>query len=105
MTDKGISYTQYALQEPTLASGQANYVVYGHTHHHEVVPLDVEGTPPHLTHQIYLNSGTWYSYFTLAARDPDSQKFVPYQMLTYLIFYKDDQRGGKHFEAWSGVFV
>jgi hypothetical protein len=100
-----ISFAKYALKEPTFENGISRYIVYGHTHHHEVVPLDVEGVPPATAYQIYMNSGTWRSYFTLTAKDPKAQKFVPYQMLSYLIFYQDDQRGGRHFEAWSGAFA
>lgn len=99
------SYTRHALQEEALQKSLARYIAYGHTHHHEVVPLDVEGIPPATSYQIYLNSGTWHSYYTLTAKDPSAQKFVPYQMLTYLVFYRDDQRGGRHFEAWSGAFA
>lgn len=100
-----ISYTKYALDEPAFRNGASRFIVYGHTHFHEVVPLDIEGLPPATAYQIYLNSGTWRSYFTLTAKDPKAQKFVPYQMMTYLIFYRDEQRGGRHFEAWSGAFV
>jgi hypothetical protein len=99
------SYTKYALNEPAFKNGAARYIIYGHTHHHEVIPLDVESRPPATAYQIYLNSGTWHSYYTLTAKDPKAQKFVPYQMLTYLIFYREDQRGGRHLEAWSGTYV
>jgi len=100
-----LSYTHFALREPALLEDRARYIAYGHTHHHEIVPLDSEGLPPTRSYQIYLNSGTWHSYYTLAAKDPRAQKFVPYQMLTYLILYRDGQRGGRHFEAWSGAFA
>lgn len=100
-----ISFSKFALEESTFKSGAARYIIYGHTHHHEVIPLDQEGAPPATAYQIYLNSGTWHSYFTLTQKDPKAQKFVPYQMLTYIIIYQGDQRGGRHFEAWSGSFV
>jgi len=54
--------------------------------------------------QLYINSGTWHSYYDLAVKDPSEQKFIPYQTLTYLNFYKDDEREGRHFEAWSGAY-
>ena len=100
-----LSYTKFALNEPTFKNGESRYIVYGHTHHHEVIPIDIESKPPATAYQIYLNSGTWHSYYTLTAKDPKEQKFVPYQMLTYLIFYQDDQRGGRRVEAWSGTYV
>lgn len=100
-----LSYTKYALNEPTFKNGVSQYIIYGHTHHHEVIPLDVDNSPPATAYQIYMNSGTWHSYYTLTAKDPKAQKFVPYQMLTYLIFYQGDERGGRHIEAWSGTYV
>jgi len=60
---------------------------------------------PHGNSQIYFNSGTWHSYYALAIKNPKEQKFVPYQALTYLMFYKDDERGGRHFETWSGAYA
>jgi len=100
-----ISYTKHALAEPVFQKGSARFIAYGHTHHHELVPLDSDGLPPTTSYQIYMNSGSWHSYYTLTAKNPKDQKFVPYQMLSYLIFYRDDQRGGRHFEAWSGAFA
>lgn len=104
-TNKGHSFAEHALQEPAFAEDSARYIVYGHTHHHEIVPLDEDMKPPHTKSQLYFNSGTWHSYYSLAIKNPAEQKFVPYQTLTYLIFYKDGERGGRHFETWSGTYV
>lgn len=94
-----------ALQEPAFLDNSARFVVYGHTHHHELVPLDSDGEPPDEQNQFYINSGTWRSYYDLAVKDPKEQKFVRYQTLTYLTFYKDGERGGRTFEVWSGSYV
>lgn len=99
------SYANHALREPAFLNNSAHYIVYGHTHHHEIVPLDEDTTPPHTESQLYFNSGTWHSYYALAIKNPADQKFVPYQALTYLTFYKDDEREGHHFETWSGAYV
>ena len=32
------------------------------------------------------------------------QNFIPCQVLSYVSFFKDDQRGGRRFEAWPGSF-
>ena len=99
-----ITFSKYALKEEAFLDHTAQFVVYGHTHFHEVVPLDsIPGTfPP--TNQMNLNSGTWHTYFDLAVHKPEEQKFIPYQVLTYLTFYCDGERGGRRFEAWSGSF-
>ncbi len=104
-----ISYAAHALNESAVKNEQVRFVVYGHTHFHEVIPLDVYGYPSDPKNQIYINSGTWHSYYAIAVRNnfklhqPDD--FVPYQTMTYLTFYKDDERGGRRFEAWSGTFA
>ena len=99
------SFAEHALHEPAFLKDTARYFVYGHTHHHEIVPLDEDVKPPHTESQLYFNSGTWHSYYALAIKNPAEQKFVPYQAMTYLIFYKDDERNGLHFETWSGAYV
>jgi UDP-2,3-diacylglucosamine pyrophosphatase LpxH len=99
------SLAENALQEPAFLNNSARFVVYGHTHHHEIVPLDADGEPPHEQDQFYINSGTWRSYYDLAVKDPKEQKFVQYQTLTYLTFYKDGERAGRLFETWSGAYV
>lgn len=102
---KGHSFAEHALQEPAFVNDFVRYIVYGHTHHHEIVPLDEDLKPPHTKSQLYFNSGTWHSYYALAIKNPAEQKFVPYQTLTYLIFYKDGERDGRHFETWSGTYI
>jgi len=104
MWEGTVSFSGHALQESAFLDQSARYIAYGHTHHHEVIPLDVEGEPPNVQSQVYLNSGTWHSYFDLAVRSPSSKKFVPYQSMTYLTFYDKDERGERNFEAWSGTF-
>ena len=99
------SLAENALQEPAFLNNSARFVVYGHTHYHEIVPLDSDGEPPNEQNQFYINSGTWRSYYDLAVKDPKEQKFVRYQTFTYLTFYKDGERSGRLFEAWSGAYV
>jgi hypothetical protein len=105
MWEGSVSFSGHALSEPAFQEPDTRYIVYGHTHHHEVVPLDVEDNPPYMQSQVYLNSGTWHSYFDLAVRSPAKKKFVPYQSMTYLTFYDRDERGKRNFEAWSGTFA
>jgi UDP-2,3-diacylglucosamine pyrophosphatase LpxH len=99
-----VKFVSHALKEKAFQEGNAQFVVFGHTHHHEIVPLDSVPATPHPTSQLYLNSGTWHTYFDLAVSKPEEQKFVPYQVLTYLTFFKDDERSGRRFETWSGAF-
>jgi hypothetical protein len=98
-----LSFASHALREPALKNNQARYIVYGHTHQQETVSLDY---PLNMENQVYFNSGTWHSYYdlALAAKHPDEQKFVPYQTMTYVVFYKPEERGKRNFETWTGIF-
>jgi len=105
MSEKELSFAEHALNEPAFLDDSAKFIVYGHTHHHEVVSLDSQGRPPYEQSQLYINSGTWHSYFDLAIKNPEEQKFVPYQSMNYLAFYKDGEREGRQFEAWAGTYA
>lgn len=96
------SFARFALKEPSFVDNTARYIVYGHTHYHETVPLDYDDIGGN---QIYFNSGTWHTYFDLARKDPTEKKFVPYKALTYITFYKDDEHDERHFETWSGAYA
>jgi hypothetical protein len=95
------SFANHALQEPAFLNETARYIVYGHTHHYEVVPLDATLNQ----NQLYFNSGTWHPYFDLAIKNLKAQRFVPYQAMTYLIFYTEDEYDGRRFETWSGAYA
>jgi hypothetical protein len=103
-TSGEVTFSQHALKEEAFLARKARFIVYGHTHHYEVVPLDSFPGTIQPTNQIYINSGTWHTYFDLAINKPEEQKFIPYEVLTYLCFYKDDERMGRRFETWSGSF-
>ncbi len=105
LSEKELSFAEHALNEPAFLNDTAKFIVYGHTHHHEIISLDTNGRPPYEQSQLYINSGTWHTYFDLAIKNPEEQKFVPYQTMTYLTFYKDDEREGRQFETWSGTYA
>jgi len=104
MWGEDLSFVPHALKEKSFRNLSASYIVYGHTHHHEVVPLDARVQPPGWDNQLYFNTGTWHTYYSLAMHRPEEQKFVPYQVLTYLAFYHAGERQGRYFESWSGAF-
>jgi UDP-2,3-diacylglucosamine pyrophosphatase LpxH len=92
-----------ALQETAFLDGSARCIVYGHTHQYVLVPLSVSAVHGSTLNQVYINSGTWRPYHQLAKWHPQNEEFVPYQLMTYLAFYRDDERGGRRFESWSGA--
>jgi UDP-2,3-diacylglucosamine pyrophosphatase LpxH len=92
-----------AFAESEFKNRSARYVVYGHTHHYEIVPLDTVKVATGLMEQIYFNSGTWRAVHELAQLHPTQQEFVGYHVMTYVAFFKDDERKGRRFECWSGA--
>lgn len=91
------SYARFAAREPALASGAARYVVYGHTHRHEMVTLDAGSGD-----RLYFNSGAWRPVHELARFSRGAAAFSSFKTMTYLAFFQGDERGGRGFEAWSG---
>ena len=98
----GHSFAEHALQEPSFLDDSARYIIYGHTHHHQTIPLDYDMVGGN---QIYFNSGTWHTYFDLARKDPTEKKFVPYKALTYIAFYNEHEHDDRKFETWSGAYA
>ncbi len=100
---KEASYCPYAVQEPSLNNQSARFIVYGHTHRHEIVPLDAVPTPAGVVNQFYINTGTWRRVHEKARRHPREQEFMGYHVMTYAAFFRGDERGGRPFETWSGA--
>jgi len=100
------SFFEHALTEENYKNRTAKFIVYGHTHHHQVVPLDVSHHPRRGDiDQVYINSGTWRRVYQLAQSNPKEQEFIGHNVMTYLSFYKDGERGGRKFEAWTGALA
>ncbi len=99
------SFANFAMEETAFKKGTAQYIVYGHTHSYEIVPLALNLSMPAPESQIYFNAGTWHSYYDLAMQNPKDQLFVPYQALTYLTFYAPEEHDGRQFESWSGSYA
>ena len=97
------SYYTHAVKEKAFKSRRARYVVYGHTHDHEIVPLDVSFQGSQRLDQMYFNAGTWRRVHRLAKGQPDEQEFIAYDVMTYLAFFKGDERKGRPFACWSGA--
>ena len=96
------AYT-HAVKERAFKNRSARYIVYGHTHDHEIVPLDVTFQGNRRLDQMYFNSGTWRRVHRLAKVHPDDREFMAYDVMTYLSFFKGDERKGRPFACWSGA--
>ncbi len=92
-----------ATTEPQFRSAEARYFAYGHTHYYEVVPLRSRPPGSSFPDQIYFNSGTWRLVHDPTVYKPSKEEFVAYHVMTFLCFFKGDERGGRSFESWSGT--
>ncbi len=99
------SMAKHAVKEEAFTSRQADFIVYGHTHHPEIIPLDSYQWHGKESYQFLVNTGTWRSCYDLTRYHPEQQKFLPYQLMSYLAFFTDGERHGRRHEAWSGQLV
>jgi UDP-2,3-diacylglucosamine pyrophosphatase LpxH len=92
-----------AFNEAAFKDRSAKFIVYGHTHNYEVIPLDSTVTPQGILNQAYINSGTWRAVHDLAQWRISDQEFMGYHVMAYVTFFKGDERFGRSFETWSGT--
>jgi hypothetical protein len=97
------SYARHAVEEQDFRNRRARHIVYGHTHFAEQRPLDASFAEGYALQQTYFNSGTWRRVFEPTIFAPQEQEFVAADALTYLAFFKDDERRGRPFETWTGT--
>jgi len=97
------SFYEHALTEQDFRNRRAKHIVYGHTHHAEMVPLDASHADGYALHQTYFNAGTWRRVHTQTQFAPREHEFIAADTMSYLAFFKDDERGGRPFETWSGT--
>jgi hypothetical protein len=57
----GLDISEEAFKDPKFS-----YIVYGHTHHHEVIPLRDGKEHNGIDQVVYINSGSWRAVFDLA---------------------------------------
>jgi UDP-2,3-diacylglucosamine pyrophosphatase LpxH len=101
---KADDYRRYAYNEAALKSNSVRYVVYGHTHRAEQVPLDVIQIPKRdVIEKIYFNTGTWRKVFEQTCMDEDKCEFVGWHVGTFVLFYLESEREkDRCYETWSG---
>jgi UDP-2,3-diacylglucosamine pyrophosphatase LpxH len=103
MGGRAETFYPYAMHEHAFKERWARFIVYGHTHHYEIVPLRSEQRDGETIDTLYINSGTWRPVHELARFHAIQKQFVRYHVMTYLSFFKDEERKGREFEVWSGA--
>lgn len=78
-----------------------HYVVNGHSHFASMVPLGRIGDAP----AVYFNTGTWRTLHQIGHDVGGRPSLLPYDAMSYLVFYPDGDRLGRDYEWWSGAMV
>ena len=77
------------------------YVVNGHSHFAAMRPIGtVDGKPA-----VYFNTGTWRSVHQIGHGVGGRPTFLPYDAMSYLVFFPENDPLGRDFEWWNGALV
>lgn len=96
-------YVNRAFQEDYVKRNEAEFVLYGHTHHYRIDPLDIITTPEGVLTKTYFNTGTWRKIHVRARFDLDGNEFSGWHVMTFVAFYSKGERRNKRFEVWNGA--
>lgn len=94
-------YPKKAYEEPYMKDDRAQYVIYGHTHQHQIIPLDLAG--PKRQQKIYFNTGTWRKVHVRTRFDPRQREFIGWHVLSFVCFYRSNENSNHVFEVWHGA--
>ncbi|MEM9074703.1 MAG: hypothetical protein AAGE52_39775, partial [Myxococcota bacterium] len=77
------------------------YVVNGHSHFASMVPLGtVDGNAA-----VYFNTGTWRTVHQIGNLAGGRPSFLPYDAMSYLVFFPTGDPLGRDYEWWTGAMV
>ncbi|MDX1946809.1 MAG: hypothetical protein SFU86_15515 [Pirellulaceae bacterium] len=99
------SYAIHAAAEADFRNRRARHIVYGHTHQHEIVPLDASHADGFVLNQTYFNAGTWRKCYQPTQAVGGRHEFVASDSFTLLCFYQADERSGRSHETWCGTLA
>ncbi len=90
----------YAAAELSKRRG-LRFVVNGHSHFASMVPLgNIGGSPA-----AYFNTGTWRTVHQIGYDVGGRPSFLPYDAMSYLVFFPSDDALGRDYEWWTGAMV
>ena len=77
------------------------FVVNGHSHFANMRPLGSVGGRP----AVYFNTGTWRTVHQIGHDVGGRPSFLPYDAMSYLVFFPTGDPMGRDFEWWTGALV
>jgi UDP-2,3-diacylglucosamine pyrophosphatase LpxH len=96
-------YKDKAFYEEYLRRNEAEFVIFGHTHRYKIQPLDQVPLARGILQKTYFNTGTWRKVHVRTAYDVENQEFFGWHVMTFIVFYLDNERGDRTFEIWNGA--
>jgi UDP-2,3-diacylglucosamine pyrophosphatase LpxH len=99
-----LSYRDHAIDRLKEIQGgvhtpEAEFIVFGHTHHPEVVALDLDGPRA----WVYINTGTWRRVHERCVAESDRLEFISFHVMSFAAVYKGTERSGRPYETWTGT--
>ncbi len=100
---KADDYRRFAYNEAPLKNNLVRYVVYGHTHQTEQIPLDIVPIPQNdVIEKVYFNTGTWRKVFEHTTFDQENCEFIGWHVMTFIVFYLEEEKEkDRNYEVWS----
>ncbi len=96
-------YAKAAFAEAKVRSGEAGYVLYGHTHEHLILPMDQVPLERGTLDKVYFNTGTWRKTWNKACFEHVSREFIGWHVLTYVTIFRPTENRQYNFEVWNGA--
>ena len=99
------SYAAQAMAEADFRNRRARHIVYGHTHQHEIVPLDASHADGYVLTQTYFNAGTFRRSYLPTQMLAGHHELSACDSFSLLAFYQGDERSGRAYETWTGMLA
>ncbi|HMC11268.1 MAG TPA: hypothetical protein VKH44_08255, partial [Pirellulaceae bacterium] len=100
-----MSYAQHAMSEADFRNRRARHIVYGHTHQHEIIPLDASHADGYVLNQTYFNAGCCRRGYQPTQMLAGNHELSASDSFSLLCFYQGDERYGRTYETWCGTLA
>jgi len=88
-----------AFNEDRCRRNEAEFVVYAHTHVHDIAPLDQVPLGESTLQKTYFNTGTWRKVYVPTEQDRESLEFMNWHTMSILAIYLPAERANRRFEV------
>jgi UDP-2,3-diacylglucosamine pyrophosphatase LpxH len=99
------SYAAHAMAEADFRNRRARHIVYGHTHQHEIIPLDASHADGYVLNQTYFNAGSCRRGYQPTQMLAGNHELCCCDTFSLLCFYQGDERCGRTYETWCGTLA